>query len=333
MKGFGMAMGSVLDRKVRIFRKTMEAQCQTCGNRQVGLIRLFGTSYLDDFEGVPDKEAQKFWEDMPAGLNAKKLESYIVNIITEQKIHRELDEVKGKFLPLEVWAAKGFNVEDIEKNTTEEDQETHPVLGKTYRVNIRATSTIHLWERIRMEAHKHVENMKSLRQNNVEDSRDRSRSGDRDRSRSRRATRSRSRSARSSKDPMRAKMEKQLEEKLSKERQRILDKEAALKARKEERERENLEKKEKQDKAKVYNSIRSQASRCIPSLAPLRFTLEAAKSEQSFKKVPKVLKQEVTDCAATIVRWITEAETKQKASAPDPLSFSLDELKEFVKGG
>ena len=106
----------------------------------------------------------------------------------------------------------------------------------------------------------------------------------------------------------------------------------ALKARKEERERENLEKKEKQDKAKVYNSIRSQASRCIPSLAPLRFTLEVHTSEPSFKKHPKVLKQEVTDCAATIVRWITEAETKQKASTPDPLSFSLDELKEFVKG-
>ena len=276
----------VLDRKVRIFHKKMEAQCHTCGNRQVGLIRLFGTSYLDDFEGLPDKEAQKFWEDMPTGFNAKKLESYIVNLITEQKIHRELDEVKGKFLPLDVWGAKGFNVEDIEKNTTEEDQETHPVLGMTYRVNIRTTSTIHLWERIRMEAHKHVENMKSLRQNNAEDSRDRSRSGGRDRSRSRRKSRSRSRrttrsdshSARrpidESRDPMREKLEKQLEEKLAKERQRISDKEAALKARKEERERESLEKKEKHEKAKAYSSIRSQASRCIPSLAPLRSTLE-----------------------------------------------------------
>ena len=334
----------VLDKKVRIFRKTMEAQCQTCGNRQVGLIRLFGTSYLDDFEGLPDKEAQKFWEDMPTGLNAKRLESYIVNTITEQKIHRELDEVKGKFLPLDVWGAKGFNVEDIKNNTTDGDQDTHPVLGKTYRVNIRATSTIHLWERIRKEAHKHVENMKSLRQNNVEDSRDRSRSGSRDRSRSRRGARSRSRrGARGrspcarrpiddSKDPMRVKMEQQLEDKLAKEKQRIADKEAALKARKEERERESLEKKEKQDKAKAYSSIRSQASRCIPSLAPLRFTLEVHTSEPSFKKHPKVLKQEVTDCAATIVRWITEAETKQKASTPDPLSFSLDELKEFVKG-
>ena len=131
---------------------------------------------------------------------------------------------------------------------------------------------------------------------------------------------------------MREKMEKQLEEKIAKERQRILDKEAALKARKEERERENLERKDKQDKAKAYGSIRSQASRCIPSLAPLRFTLEVHTSEPSFKKHPKVLKQEVTDCAATIVRWITEAETKQKASAPDPLSFSMDELKQFVKG-
>ena len=59
-------------------------------------------------------------------------------------------------------------------------------------------------------------------------------------------------------------------------------------------------KEEKQDKAKVYN--------------------------------PKVLKQEVAECAATLVRWITEAETQQKASAPDPLSFSMDEVKEFVKG-
>ena len=47
----------VLNPKVRTFAKTKEAQCPDCGNRQVGLIRAFGTSYLDDFEGLPDEES------------------------------------------------------------------------------------------------------------------------------------------------------------------------------------------------------------------------------------------------------------------------------------
>ena len=60
--------------------------------------------------------------------------------------------------------------------------------------------------------------------------------------------------------------------------------------------------------------------------------LEAATLDPNFKKHPKVLKQEVAECAATLTRWITEAEKQQKASAPDPLSFTMEEVKEFVKG-
>ena len=77
---------NVLDPKVRIFTKQAEAQCACCGRRQVGLIRLFGTSYLQDFEGVPEAESAAFWNSMPSGFGGKALESYIVHKLAERKV-------------------------------------------------------------------------------------------------------------------------------------------------------------------------------------------------------------------------------------------------------
>ena len=45
-------------------------------------------------------------------------------------------------------------------NTTDQDKETHPVLGMTYRVNIRTTRNGQIHERLREEAHDQVENLK-----------------------------------------------------------------------------------------------------------------------------------------------------------------------------
>ena len=129
----------MLDPEVRTFARTNDVQCPDCGNRQVGLIRAFGTSYLNDFEGVPYEESHAFWASMPKGLSARALEGYITNKLTERKIHRHTDSVNGQFMPLSWYEAQGFDVASIEANTTERDKETHPVLGMTYRVNIRTT--------------------------------------------------------------------------------------------------------------------------------------------------------------------------------------------------
>ena len=117
----------------------MVAQCQACGRRQVGLIRLFGTSQIPDFESISDEASFKFWDAMPSGYASKSMESYIVNTLTEKNFHQKFDEVVGEFLPLSWYKTNGCDIVAIETHTADIDKEEHEVLGMTYRVNIHET--------------------------------------------------------------------------------------------------------------------------------------------------------------------------------------------------
>jgi len=70
------------------------------------------------------------------------LEKHVIDQLTIQRIEQEEARCGGAYLPLSVYAAKGFNTKDIEDKCTDIDH--HPVLGKTYRVSIKAvySSTI-----------------------------------------------------------------------------------------------------------------------------------------------------------------------------------------------
>ena len=52
--------------------------------------------------------------------------------------HERYYEYGGQFLPLTVWAAKGFDIGLIESKSTVEDRNIHPVLGPCFRVRIMA---------------------------------------------------------------------------------------------------------------------------------------------------------------------------------------------------
>ena len=50
--------------------------------------------------------------------------------------HGEFYEDAGEFLPLSVWAVKGYDPQVIEQGALDKDKRFHPVLGQTFRVNI-----------------------------------------------------------------------------------------------------------------------------------------------------------------------------------------------------
>jgi hypothetical protein len=56
--------------------------------------------------------------------------------LTVHEEHGEFYEDAGEFLPLRVWAVKGYDPEMIEAGAKEKDKRLHPVLGPTFRVNI-----------------------------------------------------------------------------------------------------------------------------------------------------------------------------------------------------
>ena len=56
--------------------------------------------------------------------------------LTVHEEHGEFYEDGGAFLPLSVWTQQGYNATAIADGALPKDQRDHPVLGKTYRVNI-----------------------------------------------------------------------------------------------------------------------------------------------------------------------------------------------------
>ena len=43
-----------------------------------------------------------------------KIQGCLIDCITQSEVHRQETNVKGKFLPLSVWASKGYNTDAIE---------------------------------------------------------------------------------------------------------------------------------------------------------------------------------------------------------------------------
>lgn len=221
-----------LDPRVRIFQEgSMVAQCEACGMRQVGLIRLFGTSNIRNFDGASEEDSSKFWSKMPSGYGMSPLETYIVNTPAERNYHRSIDAVVGKLLPLSWYAHHGFDISAIEAHTAEIDKEDHEVLGMTYRVKIHETRDTQMREKVREETHKYVEHLKKmqrLQRKAEEDSEQEGRNGNRSRNRIRKPKRhGKGKENALAENSMRDKLEKTLQEKLEKETQSLKDREEA----------------------------------------------------------------------------------------------------------
>lgn len=124
------------------------------------MLRLFGNSFLHEFDDNDDESNQLFWSKMPVSLDLSKLQQYVVNQLTERRVSRIVNETRGKFMPLSYWKTQGFDSEAIKDRTPKCDQETHPVLGLTYRVNLRESTIQLVTEKVREKISKYVQTLK-----------------------------------------------------------------------------------------------------------------------------------------------------------------------------
>jgi hypothetical protein len=68
-------------------------------------------------------------------MNGAEANKRLVELTVHEE-HGEFYEDAGEFLPLNVWANRGFNPEAIRDKTLPKDRRTHPVLGETFRVSV-----------------------------------------------------------------------------------------------------------------------------------------------------------------------------------------------------
>ena len=110
-------------------------QCKKCDVKIVQLHRGFGSWPAPGFELMTDEAQQKFYSDVRdlSGPSAITKAQYTLE---EYEEHERSYEMGGKFLPLSVWAAKGYDVAAIEEKSLPANIQVHPILGKCYRVEI-----------------------------------------------------------------------------------------------------------------------------------------------------------------------------------------------------
>jgi hypothetical protein len=66
-------------------------------------------------------------------LSGQVANQRLVELTTVEE-HGEFYEDAGEFLPVGVWAARGFDAESIVNKSLPKDKKMHPVLGETFRV-------------------------------------------------------------------------------------------------------------------------------------------------------------------------------------------------------
>ena len=80
-------------------------QCPTCCSKITTLSRLLGRWPIDEFKELSEEEQTEFWQS--SGVTVFELQKAVEKHLVRRLINQRLNEVKGAFLPLSVWANKG----------------------------------------------------------------------------------------------------------------------------------------------------------------------------------------------------------------------------------
>jgi hypothetical protein len=139
----------VLAKGVRFYSKSKVYQCSVCCVRHVGICTAFGSSKFPELSALTKEEQESFWDSLPTSNDG--IQRAVTNLIIKVRLDTHKDSISGEFLPLGVWASKGFDATKIETESLEQDIEIHPLLGTTYRVKIHQTMDAREERRVRQE--------------------------------------------------------------------------------------------------------------------------------------------------------------------------------------
>ena len=111
-------------------------RCNNCNTKVVQLFRGFGSWPNMEFKGLAEEEQQAFMRSVHNDADGAKTCAKAKEFLSAHEKHETFYEFGGEFLPLSVWATRGFDATAIEAKTTPEDRSVHAVLGDCYRVKI-----------------------------------------------------------------------------------------------------------------------------------------------------------------------------------------------------
>ena len=111
--------------------------CSKCNSKNVILHNQFGQWPIEEFRGFTEEQQQNFYANTENDKWSLKL--HLTDMMTKRLTEQKTSALVGKFLPLSVWAKKGWGPKQIEEGAQEDDKEWHAQAGWTYRVKIHIT--------------------------------------------------------------------------------------------------------------------------------------------------------------------------------------------------
>ena len=110
-------------------------RCSGCKVKIVQLYRGYGSWPPASFASLTTEDQQSFFQKIKT-MDGKAALKEAEDTLGTHEVHEEYYQDGGEYLPLGVWAHKGFDVSKIEAGSTAADIRQHPVLGQTYRIRI-----------------------------------------------------------------------------------------------------------------------------------------------------------------------------------------------------
>ena len=131
--------------KVRVATKSPPAfYCPVCNSKATVAARLCGKWPIEEFKELSLAEQEDFWKS--CGTTAWDIMKAIEKHLVRRIINQRVNALEGDFLPLSVWAKKGFDPAIIEAQC---EKEMHPQLGATYQVKVHHTGERAIEEHVR----------------------------------------------------------------------------------------------------------------------------------------------------------------------------------------
>ncbi len=112
-------------------------KCNGCHSKENSLRRRFGQWPLDSFAGIAEEKRVAFMITLD-GMSSSAMATECEKFISSEE-HEEYYQDGEEFLPLSVWAKRGFDPDRIFAKAAPNDIKEHSVLGLTYRVRIIAS--------------------------------------------------------------------------------------------------------------------------------------------------------------------------------------------------
>lgn len=318
-------------------------RCAVCNCKQVGLTKLYGSWPIAGFRDLDEETQRQFWKE--GGTDQASLKRSVEKFLIRRLVEASMARTAGPFLPLSVWANRGYNTEDIEQKAKKEQ---HPVLGTVYQVQIHETGSEKVDSLIKEHSAKMMRRVPSgakaiLPAEDDQGSADgpagdddqlaaADKSGDDGSDSAATSSSSSSSSHKKKKKHAKKAKKKAKKDKKNKRKEREAAKNKDKEARKAADKKAAEERKaaEKAERGRV-RKIQSDAGKTLAKIATVQTMLSELLKDGKLSMVPKFAVQKGREAAKHLAAMETEARERLSSSTPPDLTFSLADVAERVK--